>query len=133
VKITEPLSEPKETLFLILATAWTVFIAILCLMNSKSLPNIGIGFNGFDKVVHVFLHFVFATLWSGYIRTKGKYRNKQAFQVVLASLLYGILIEIAQAFFTTSRKADIIDVGANTLGAVLAIVLLLSVQKRIKN
>lgn len=102
-------------------------------MNSKSLPKIGIGFGGFDKVVHVFLHFVFAVLWSGYIKARDEYEIKQALQVILGSLLYGVAIEIAQALFTTSRKADIADVGANTLGAVLAIALLLWIQKRIKN
>jgi VanZ family protein len=56
---------------------------------------------------------------------------------VIASIIYGSLIEIAQGVFTTTRKADILDVLANTLGSMLAValifVLLQFSSKKIKN
>jgi VanZ family protein len=36
--------------------------------------------------------------------------------VIAASIIYGSLIEIAQALFTTTRKADILDIVANSVG-----------------
>jgi len=41
--------------------------------------------------------------------------------VFAGSLIFGNLIELAQAFFTVSRNADVCDVIANTIGALAAL------------
>lgn len=50
-------------------------------------------------------------------------------KVVIASVIYGGIIEIAQGLFTTTRQADIVDVLANTIGAILAVVMMLATAK----
>ena len=49
--------------------------------------------------------------------------------VLIASLLFGIFIELAQAYLTTSRNPDVFDVLANTSGALVALsVVLLTIH-----
>lgn len=107
-------------LYLWLAELWTLFIAFLCLESSKNLPSIGI--KAADKYVHFTFHFVFVVLWSLYFIIKQpENRNtihKTVLRVFIASVLYGILIEIAQGLFTKTRGADIFDVFANSTGSV---------------
>lgn len=53
---------------------------------------------------------------------KNNLKPRIAVQWVFAgSLIFGILIELAQAFFTVSRNADVYDVLANTMGALVAL------------
>ncbi|WP_309641780.1 VanZ family protein [Flavobacterium sp.] len=114
--------EHKKAL-LCLASLWTILIAVLCLVSFNSLPKIGI--SGADKYVHVTLHFVFTMLWAFYLKAKNPNSSNSLLKVVLAAVVYGIAIEIAQELFTTTRKADILDVLANTFGSVLAIIVIL--------
>jgi len=126
--------EHKNT-FLCLAILWTLFMAYLCLANFKSLPKVGI--SGADKYVHVTLYFVFTILWSCHLKTRNSIGFFSLIKVVITSIIYGSLIEMAQGVFTTTRKADIMDVLANTLGSILAVVVILLdlkfLSKKIKN
>jgi VanZ family protein len=38
------------------------------------------------------------------------------------SIGYGILIELTQLFFTTTRSAELLDVLANTLGFIISVI-----------
>ncbi len=105
---------------LLLAVFWTLFIAVLCLISFKKLPSVKIA--GADKCVHFTFHFVFTLLWATYFKSSNY--AKSSLKAIMGSVVYGILIEIAQEVFTTTRKADIFDVAANTSGALTAIVLL---------
>ena len=111
-----------KNIFLCLAILWTLFIAYLCLANFESLPKVGI--SGADKYVHVTLYFVFTTLWSWHLKTRNPIVFSPLIKVVIVSIIYGSLIEMAQGVFTTTRKADILDVLANTLGSILAMVVI---------
>jgi VanZ family protein len=99
----------------------------MCLASFRSLPKIGI--NHPDKLVHITFHFVFTILWSCYLKEKRP--NAQSFfiKVLMASIVFGSVIEIAQGLFTTTRHADILDVFANTLGSVTAIIVMFVVVK----
>lgn len=112
--------------YLWLAELWTVLIAVLCLESSKKLPSIGI--KSADKYVHFMFYFVFTILWFLYLIKKNNYVkntiNPALIKVFIAALLYGISIEIAQSLFTVSRKGDVLDVLANTIGAITAVFLL---------
>lgn len=113
--------------YLLLAEIWTLSIAFLCLISFNTLPDFGV--KSADKYVHFTFHFGFTILWVLYLITK-KSDTKQILKSVLikvfiASLLYGIVIEIAQSLFTTTREGDVFDVLANTSGSITAVLLVL--------
>jgi VanZ family protein len=101
------------------AQLWTLFVASLCLMNGTNLPRVGI--KGADKYVHFCFHFVFALLWFLYFFLKTKRLVYSVLLVFAFSLFFGIGIELSQAYFTSNRKADVLDVAANTVGALTAL------------
>lgn len=54
---------------------------------------------------------------------------KKTVLIFLFALLYGSFVEICQEQFTATRKADIYDVIANVTGSVIAILILVFVEK----
>jgi VanZ family protein len=75
-------------------------------------------------------HFGITSLWYLYFKYKLVSAKKALIQSFLFSFVYGILIEIAQGLFTTSRSADILDVAANTTGALLVVGIVMFFKKR---
>lgn len=114
---------PKQLYFWI-AVFWTIIVSYLCLTSSNNIPQVSILY--VDKLVHVFFHFVFTSLWILFFKTK--IINSKKFSPFLTSfslsVFFGITIEILQGFFTTTRSADIFDVFANITGASLAVLIL---------
>lgn len=113
------------------ALSWTVLIMYLCLIQSSDLPQIKIP--NIDKCVHAFFYLVFSMLWFYVLRFYFKNQSNAAlFKIVFfMSLLFGIGIELFQAFFTTSRNGDVADVLANVSGSLLAIILIHFLDKNI--
>ena len=109
----------RKSTYFWLAQLWTLFVAVLCLMNGSNLPHIRA--NGVDKYVHFIFHFLFAFFWFMYLYKNNLRLRIAALWVLVGSLTFGILIELAQAFFTVSRNADVYDVLANTVGALAAL------------
>lgn len=111
-----------KRIFLIAALFWTGVILFFCLENAKNIPQINIPY--IDKVIHSIFHFVFTTLWFLYFKKKMSSSNnvKPLLWSFVFSLLFGISIELMQQYITLTRNADIIDVLANTLCAILAII-----------
>ncbi len=103
-----------------LACLWTLFIAYLCLTDFSKLPKLGLG--GLDKSVHFILHFFFTLLWYLHTKTANKTKWNMVFVVVVIDVVYGSLIEVGQAIFTTTRKADVLDVLANSVGTAAAVI-----------
>jgi VanZ family protein len=117
------------------ALFWTLTIAFLCLVQINDLPNFSsIDVPEKDKYVHFTFHLVFTLLWSSYFwYTQKNIVIKTVFKVFYVSVAYGILIEFLQGAFTATRKADILDVLANTTGATLAVIALLCYKHFSKN
>lgn len=121
----------KKTL-LGLAVSWTVLIAFSCLVTFNELPSLGV--SDADKYVHVTFHFVFTLLWGFYSSLKqNEIKMPKIIRLVIISIFYGIVIEILQQAFTTTRHADIMDVLANITGAILALILFVLIQKQKAN
>ena len=120
-----------------IALFWTFSIAFLCLTELSNLPNLpNFEVSGIDKYVHSTFHFVFTLLWACYFCSQQKnIVIKTVFKVFLVSVAYGILIEFLQSAFTSTRKADIMDVLANSVGAAIAVIALLCYKhfNKIKN
>ena len=102
-----------------LAIGWTFLILVLCLVKFNDLPSIKV--SGADKYVHFTFHFTFTLVWGFYNRLRlGQWVLKSMLIIVCLSIVYGILIEILQETFTQTRKADVMDVVANSAGAISA-------------
>ena len=71
-----------------------------------------------DKIVHFLFYFIFVALWSSYIKIAKKSKNYQWY-VFMSAVLFGIMIELCQIFFTATRQGDIKDVFANSVGALM--------------
>ncbi|HLA55841.1 MAG TPA: VanZ family protein [Flavobacterium sp.] len=112
-----------------IASLWTLIIAVLCLVSFTDFPKTNV--HNVDKYVHVTFHFFFTLFWYLHFRNKFQERNplRLSFGILLISIVYGIAIELAQEFFTTTREADIKDVAANFAGAVLAALILMAYRK----
>lgn len=117
MKITQLLLEHK---FIYLAVVWTILITTLSLITIEKTPEFVLQLPFKDKVVHFIFYFVFVVLWSFSLKDKtSNFKNKTLFIAVF----YGIIIEVLQYALTTNRAADIYDVLANTLGALLAFIM----------
>ena len=118
-----------KQLFFYAAVFWTGFILFLCLIKSSSLPQVSV--QNVDKIVHVFLHFVFTSLWFLFFRKKVTDLSNYRLLIysLVGSFLFGIAIELMQQYFTITRSADVLDVLANLIGATLAVVTMLVVNK----
>ena len=105
----------NKKILLLFALLWTVLITILSLITvgdiggSITLPNK-------DKMVHFVFYFVFVLLWFHVKKSPHNYK-KISVVVFLIAIGYGILMELFQSVFTTTRTADIFDVLANSSGA----------------
>ncbi len=126
--LTKNLLVLKKTL-LGLAVGWTILLAVLCLISFRDLPTIRV--QSADKYVHFSFHFVFTLLWGLYVSLKYEelLLNKIS-SIVGISVGYGILIEILQETLTTTRHADVFDVIANLVGALVASGVLLLIKKK---
>ena len=124
-----------------------LLIAVLSLMPAQEFPQTDIQFA--DKWAH-WVMYGFLTLVMGidyvlrdeYLRlTKSnlnarwqRYKNKgsafwQFLVIFIVASVYGGLMELGQAYLTTSRHGDWLDVFANSFGALCAFILLLIYHK----
>lgn len=111
----------RKQVFLYAAVSWSVMILYLCLKNANEIKQIEIP--NFDKLIHVVFHFVFTTLWFLYLKKKliGSNNFRLFSFSFTGSFIFGITIELMQQYFTTTRTADVFDILANLIGAFLAI------------
>jgi VanZ family protein len=117
------LSVPKK-LFFFLALLWAGVIAFFCLVDSSGIPKISISIENLDKIVHIFFHFVLTFLL--YLFFWKSLKDSGILKPIVISIFFsfsfGIIIEILQELFTTTRHADVFDVLANLFGAALSVV-----------
>ena len=120
-----------------------MLIAVLSLMPAQEFPQTDIQFA--DKWAH-WVMYGFLTLVMGiddvlrdeYRSTKPsassaqrqRYKNKgaaiwQLLVIFIVASVYGGLMELGQAYLTTNRHGDWLDVLANSFGALCALVLLI--------
>lgn len=104
----------------LLAGFYTVLITIVLLMPVKSSADINFPI---DKVVHVCIHFGLIICWLEFACKKhAQLSIRYFFLIFFLCLSYGIIIEVLQEQFTSTRKADFWDVIANMLGSILGMI-----------
>lgn len=117
--------------YFVIAILWTCFVTTLSLMTISSENGKSIVFDFNDKYVHFAFYLVFVIVWFwSLIKTKFAKNAKNI--ALISAILYGIIMEICQGVFTTTRTPDVYDVVANTLGAFTGITIINQVYKNIK-
>ncbi|MGV3460340.1 MAG: VanZ family protein [Flavobacterium sp.] len=107
------------------AATWTVIITVACMVSMDTFGEANSVFSlpNKDKLLHGIFYFGFTVLWALFFRTRPNVKNP-IFLGFTFAVVYGIIIEICQAFFTTNRSGDIIDALANSAGAAIAVLVL---------
>lgn len=118
-----------KQIYFLAALFWTGIIAFSCLVQFSAVPFQGV--SNLDKLVHVFFHFIFTILWFLYFQKQLKGRDKTRLLLFsfLFSVFFGISIEILQKYFTTTRNGDFLDVLANSIGAITAVLAIIIIRK----
>jgi len=110
------------------ASFWTLFILYLSLKAPSGESKFY--FPNADKIVHFTFYFVFVLLWFRYLIFNDKFKNRYKLFLVLVAVSLGIIIEIIQHYFTTTREGDVLDALANTIGSIVGIVVASSLFKK---
>lgn len=117
--------------YFVIAILWTCFVTTLSLMTISSENGKSIVFDFNDKYVHFAFYLVFVIVWFWFL-IKTKFAKNAKNIALISAILYGIIMEICQGVFTTTRTPDVYDVVANTLGALTGITIINQVYKNIK-
>jgi VanZ family protein len=115
----------KANIFII-AIFITAIISYLSLMKiSFSQPKI---ISNLDKWEHCIAYFTLSFCWllTFYKKPKKKYI------IVIACIIFGIVIEVLLDKLTTYRTADYLDIVANTIGVLLALLIFNIIFKKNK-
>lgn len=115
------------------ALVWGIFISYFSLLPGNEVPPFMEYFN--DKVIHSSIYFLSASLiYLGFIRFN--FRNPVSLGMLVFILVlcisYGGAIEVLQYYFIPRRTGDWFDFMANSTGAIVSVLLLVSVHHRLK-
>lgn len=105
-------------IFFVSAVIWMVFIAFVSLMKQSSLPE-----NTFlqsiyaDKWIHVILYVVLSFLVVQALNKNFTESSKIFFYAAFVSIIYGILMEVAQSKMNLGRSFELLDILANITGS----------------
>lgn len=110
----------KKYFFTVIFIGWVVFVTLLSLVSfeDESIPSINIPH--LDKLVHFTFYFGFTVLGCLSFREFNS-RNiplgKVLVKIIAFTIIYGIIIELLQGVATIHRDPDLLDVLANSSGA----------------
>lgn len=117
----------KKFFYLGIAGCYTVAITVLFLMPPSGAEA---PFPQADKVIHIILYLILMLVWAIPVlafHKKPHIRNVSF--LLIASLFYGIIIEVIQAKIIDGRQGDVLDVIANLLGSILGLFLFTKLRK----
>lgn len=105
------------------------YVLILCALGvllasiipSSNVPSVG--FEHFDKFVHIGMYTVLSALLYGY--TISTYKISSLRGMIVCFLLasaYGLLMEILQHYFFESRSFEFYDIISNIIGSFIGVI-----------
>lgn len=115
---------------------WATVILILCGMPPQDVDKVKFfDFPFLDKIVHFGLYFVLALLIMAVLTLNSHLKHsKWTYTItIVVCLLYGWLIEVLQRAFFSGRSYELMDVVADTAGAVLGVLLYKQISKLVKS
>ena len=83
-----------------------------------------------DKTYHLIAYFLLMLSWLYAFLKKEKFQEHVKY-IILGCFVFGIIIEILQGIITSYRTASFLDILANTIGVLLAVVIFHVFEKKI--
>ena len=124
------LLESKQ--LLVVCIFYSVFITIIFLLPTKEISKLFDTFIPIDKLVHVVIFLVLTFLWLFYVNSVlNDIKPIVLFFILAVCLFYGILIEVTQELYVSSRGAEVLDVIADLLGSSLGLLFFRNYKNRI--
>ena len=102
-------------------------IAALSLLPMQAFPKLPV-FEGFDKVVHIMMYFIFSLLFNWSIKTEQNY--ERLFLTIPVTIGWGVLMEIMQYEMHLGRSFDVYDILANSTGVGVGVLLYVIVTRK---
>lgn len=114
---------------------WFFVVALLTLMPGKDVPKISwLEKSNIDKLAHAGLFGGLTLLFClPYFKANLSFKHKinLYIKIALASVIWGITIELIQKYFVPGRDFDLLDWAADTFGVIIALWFCIKVQKSI--
>lgn len=118
------------------AIIWAAIICVLLLLPSNNFENVPVPiFQGIDKIVHMGIFFVQATLlyWEAAIKSKRTaHKWVTVLKVIIFTGIFACLTELAQMYLTSTRSGDAWDIAADVIGVGMATFAFILLYKREK-
>jgi len=117
----------------VLPVIWLILIYGLLTMPNNDIPKLGfLDAIYFDKWVHAGLFAVLTFLFSWPFRKLYPAQHRLFVSIAILALLYGIIMEFVQKYFTADRDFDINDMLADGFGCLLGYIAVRYVVSRIR-
>lgn len=111
---------PKKAIFSVLFVSWVVLITCLSLIDLSPRDD-GLEIPYLDKLVHFTFYLVFVLLGClAFNLNENKIKlTKGLLILIICAVLYGLIIEALQDVLPVDRSAELLDILANTIGALV--------------
>ena len=116
--------------------AITLLIPLLSLVNPQKFPDAAIiRFTGADKIIHAAMYALLTLAWAHAFSIKMRTNLCLMLGTAFLVALYGLLMELCQYVFTSTRSMEMFDATANLVGALCTAIIIyrLSLRRVAKN
>ena len=124
----KPIKSLLENNALYIAVFITISILFGSLVKSEFIVVESISVS--DKIYHLIAYFLLMLSWLYAFFKKEKFQEYVKY-IILGCFIFGIIIEILQGIITSYRTASYLDILANTIGVLLAVVIFHVFEKKI--
>ena len=124
----KPIKSLLEDNVIYIAIFFTISITIGSLVKSDFIVVKSISVS--DKTYHLIAYFLLMLSWL-YVFCKKETLQRNVKYIILGCIIFGIIIEILQGVITSYRTASYLDIVANTIGVLLAVVIFHVFEKKI--
>ena len=124
----KPIKSLLENNAIYIAVFFTISILFGSLVKSELIVVESISVS--DKTYHLIAYFLLMLSWLYAFFKKEKFQEHVKY-IILACFIFGIIIEILQGVITSYRTASYLDILANTIGVLLAVVIFHVFEKKL--
>ena len=124
----KPIKSLLENNAIYIAVFFTICILFGSLVKSEFIVVESISVS--DKTYHLIAYFLLVLSWLYAFFKREKFEENVKY-IILGCFIFGIIIEILQGVITSYRTASYLDILANTIGVLLAVVIFHVIEKKI--